>query len=534
VGMSVGDVDGDGHNELILTRPSAGLIFVVDVSDGAAALAVPASFSAGPGLKYLAGLVDMTDDRIPDLVARTDQGLVALPGGGGGGFGAAQVVLPEATLRDPNEVVPGTTGATVVDLDGDGRADVLATASFPPFTSSRVRAFIASGNGFVAGPSFSPDWPGPVRFADFDGDGVTDLVSAGFGRVVDGHTYVTVAVSPAGVVQFGNGAGGFAAGPSVLSGPTTSTRSGPWPVGPAEASVGDVDGDGRPDLLIAPGRPLTSPPVLLVVRNAGGRGFDAPVEVPLAAPARAQAADLNGDGAADLVLDAGSQPQTIGVQYAVPVVGAQASQTFGDQALGSAGRPVPIEITSAGVLPLTLAAAITGPQAGDFEVTDDGCSGRTLPRGATCSIGVRFRPGAAGPRQAELLLTPRVGVPRRVALSGDGLQPPTPTPGPGPVPGPSGSPLPAARSSCSVRRGPRIVCAVVLPRRAGVRVALRLMRARRAYARADLRAAGRVALQTLRPLPAGRYTLVTVVSDGRRSVRTRRLLVIRSSSLSAP
>jgi VCBS repeat protein len=452
--------------------------------------------------------------------------LVALPGDGGGAFGAPEVILAEAELRAPNEFLPGATGATVLDLNGDGRADVLASTSFPLSIGSSIRALISTAGGFVEARSYNADWPGPLRFADFDADGRPDLVSAGFHRALDGHTFVTVFVTPAGVAQFGDGGGGFEPGPTVLSGSPTSTRGGPWPVGPAEAGVGDLDGDGRPDVLVAPGRLLTSPPVLLVLRNLGGRQFGGPVEVPLPAPARGAAVDLNGDGAADLVLDAGSQPQTIAIEYAVPILNVRDRHEFADQTVGAAGGSVPLEIENQGRAPLTLAgAAIVGPQSADFALTDDGCSGRTLQSGGTCALGVRFSPSAAGPRAAELRLTPRAGAGRSVALSGYAVQP-TVTP-------PTGSPLPVVRSSCSVRRGPRarVICTVVLRRTAGVHVALRLVRGGWAYARADVRAGGRVGLRALRPLRAGRYALVTVVTDGRQTRQARRRLVVRPAAL---
>jgi hypothetical protein len=99
-----------------------------------------------------------------------------------------------------------------------------------------------------------------------------------------------------------------------------------------------------------------------------------------------------------------------------------------------------------------------------------------------------------------------------------------------PATAPSAGSLPAPRTSCTVGRGrprPRIACAVALPDSARtVRVAVRLLRARIAHARADRRGAGRVVLRLLRATGGGRYTLVTVVSDGARSRQARLALTV--------
>jgi hypothetical protein len=72
----------------------------------------------------------------------------------------------------------------------------------------------------------------------------------------------------------------------------------------------------------------------------------------------------------------------------------------------------------------------------------------------------------------------------------------------------------------------RITCTVSFRRASSVRVALRLVRAGRTFGRADLQRSGRVQLRLLCPPPAGRYTLVTVVTDGTRSRHTRRAVVV--------
>ena len=77
-------------------------------------------------------------------------------------------------------------------------------------------------------------------------------------------------------------------------------------------------------------------------------------------------------------------------------------------------------------------AQLTGS---DFEKTSDTCSGQTLADGATCSIGVRFDPSAAGASSGSVTLPSSVSYPGgptqnddlTVPLSGAGIADPLPT-----------------------------------------------------------------------------------------------------------
>jgi hypothetical protein len=82
-----------------------------------------------------------------------------------------------------------------------------------------------------------------------------------------------------------------------------------------------------------------------------------------------------------------------------------------------------IVIKSTGVQPLRLGAVtIVGSAARDFSVTSNSCrSGLSLPKDATCTIALRFRPSAAGPRAAELdIVDNAVESPLRIPLAGTG------------------------------------------------------------------------------------------------------------------
>lgn len=126
-----------------------------------------------------------------------------------------------------------------------------------------------------------------LALGDLDGDGHIDVVTVG------GSDGVDVAVA------YGDGHGGFTpARIAVLAGLSTAGE---------DVALADVDGDGRPELVVAieqeqdrpsPGRGIA------VVHVGSDRGLSAPSHpTSLAAAKRVLAADLDADGHPDLVVD---------------------------------------------------------------------------------------------------------------------------------------------------------------------------------------------------------------------------------------
>lgn len=166
--------------------------------------------------------------------------------------GAALVAQP-VELRSPNEELNGNFGIAVAgigDINGDGFADVLVGAPFEDPGASPAnagRAYVFSGQGGDTlyslqspGEEFNGRFGGAVAGAgDLDGDGVPDLIVGAFletagsgsddgGRVhlfsgADGSLIRTL-ISPA-----GDPSGNF---------------------GVAVDGIGDVSGDGVPDLVV--------------------------------------------------------------------------------------------------------------------------------------------------------------------------------------------------------------------------------------------------------------------------------------------
>jgi hypothetical protein len=514
--LTAADLDGDGRRELVVASEPTDTLSVFTVPDAPGPLSTRADFSvgppqAGPGLGAVTA-ADLDGDGHLDLVTprgyglEPDDGFVLLAGDGAGGLAAPVLVATAAAVGGFGGGGPILAG----DVNGDGRTDLLLGGLIlgvkPELTSGLLRTFAAAAGGaFVPiGSVFDGSIVfgrlDRVRLRDVDGDGAPDVV---FHR------------DTAAVIRFGDGAGGF--GPELPLPPPAPIVTG--------LTVGDVDADGRPDLLV-PSRVPQGPARLNIRRNLGGRTFADPVELALSGEANfVEPLDLNADGAPDLVLGHGTRPDTIAIAYAVPAL-AGGPLDFGARVMGEGGAPRQVEVTNTGVAPARIASsALSGAAAGDFALLGDGCSGRTLAAGERCPLIVGFTPGAAGARAAAVRLIAQDGAVGEVALTGTATAAPTP---PTPVTTPA---LPSVRASCPLRpvpAGARIVCAVRFDADAAVRVALRLVRNGRAHARADVRRPGRASLRALRPLRAGRYTLVIVASDGTRSRQIRRAVVVRA------
>jgi hypothetical protein len=155
----------------------------------------------------------------------------------------------------------------------------------------------ATGSGAQTNISFQPPikYEGPVA-APLYGVSGTPFVTADFDG--DGRLDLCVITQDGVSVLYGNGDGTFA--------PPVDYALGKYV---QEGVAADVNGDGRPDLVLCQyglGK-------LLVLLNQGGRKFALPINIPVGdQPVGVTAADFNGDGAVDLAVScAGSRNLTV-------------------------------------------------------------------------------------------------------------------------------------------------------------------------------------------------------------------------------
>jgi hypothetical protein len=180
------------------------------------------------------------------------------------------------------------TAFSAADVNGDGKADILALG--PAGNSIALWEFIGNGDGtFAAGIQIlnSSTIMGPLLLDDFTGDGKVDVAIAS-----QGNTAAAIEV------LLGNGNGTFQ--PPIVTSVPGFTEYGGGMV------AGDFNGDHRLDLVV--GLQTNLGPEAFALLGNGDGTFQPPVvaiSVPQFNGPLAAAADLNGDGKTDLVLQDG-------------------------------------------------------------------------------------------------------------------------------------------------------------------------------------------------------------------------------------
>ncbi|MBO9662078.1 VCBS repeat-containing protein [Dokdonella sp.] len=284
VSLTAADLNGDGAPDLITGNMMSG-DFSVLLSDGAGGYAEPVStpITNEPARTVKTAIADLNGDGKLDLVVAGyhETEIRVYPGDGAGGFG-------DPTLLDVGSGI-WPTALALADIDGDGRLDIVTANG----ESATVAVLVGDGAGGFAAAVNSPSgaWATGIAIADFDGDGHLDVATANAG---------TRDAS----ILFGDGSGQFATPQAVSIGPESE---------PNAITVADVDGDGKPDLLVASSAtggqdfpPPELPGTVSLLINDGSGGF-APAQVLSAGSGDGRAhdvafADVTGDGKPDILL----------------------------------------------------------------------------------------------------------------------------------------------------------------------------------------------------------------------------------------
>lgn len=209
--IAVGDLDGDGHLDFAVTSADTGAldVFRGDGLGGFTGTQVVLDANAQPGALRIHAIADDAADLF--VAMGTPGELWVYRGSGDGNFG------------QPVPYAMPTSAIEVADFDGDAVTDVVAIDT----TGVVVRLGLALGEALGEGTPYTTPAGARVRVADITGDGVLDIVGSGvpFGEV--------------GMLA-GVGDGTFTALSSLVVGANI-----------ADLAVGQLDDDGRPDLLVS-------------------------------------------------------------------------------------------------------------------------------------------------------------------------------------------------------------------------------------------------------------------------------------------
>lgn len=281
--VEIGDMNNDGKPDLIVANERSGNVTIL-LGDGKGA------FAPGPGSPFPAGhspndvaLGDFNRDGRLDVAFANHQEkyLTVLLGDGRGGL------VPAPRSPFAVEVRPHTHGVATGDFDGDGNLDLVTES----WGTDQVEVLFGDGTGGFRLPgTFFKVGKHPyqrLRAADLNGDGKADIITTN----LEGDD-VTILLA--------DGRGTFRQPPGS-----------PFPCGdsPFNLAVGDVNGDGKPDLAIVNSPSSTSDrrgkDGLTILLGDGAGGYRMLAGSPFATgriPNRVAIGDVDGDGVNDIAV----------------------------------------------------------------------------------------------------------------------------------------------------------------------------------------------------------------------------------------
>jgi len=279
--LALADLNGDGRLDLVVANDESGDVTVL-LGDG------KGDFVAASGSPFPAGkspndiaIADFDGDGKPDLAFpnHDTSHVTVLLGDGRGGF------RPAAGSPVTVQSRPHPHGIAAADFDGDGHADFAVES----WANDQIEVVFGTGGGRFRTPGrlfgVGKMPYQKLRAADLNGDGAPDVVTTNFegGNVT---------------VLLGDGKGGFREAPGS-----------PFPAGasPFSLAIADVDRDGHLDLVVANFSGQggnTSRDAVNVLLGDGRGGFRPMKGSPFATganPVGVAVGDVNGDGWPDVV-----------------------------------------------------------------------------------------------------------------------------------------------------------------------------------------------------------------------------------------
>ena len=272
--LAVGDFNGDGKPDLATAGP-AGVSILLNNGNGT--FAAPVNYGVGAGI-YSVAVGDFNGDGKLDLVTVNANNTVSVLLGSG--TGAFRSLAPFAAVSNPSSVAVG-------DFNNDGKLDLVMAGNI---------AAIAIGNGDgTFKPAVSTGYSASsVAVGDLNGDGKLDLVTALSTYTSGSCSYLTGVCyaggyTGTGQVLIGRGDGTFTTGPDY------------FPSGgqPTAVAIADVNGDGKPDFVVAE---MDTNAVTVFLNDGKGAFVQQADSAAGVGPAALAVGDFNADGFPDVVV----------------------------------------------------------------------------------------------------------------------------------------------------------------------------------------------------------------------------------------
>jgi hypothetical protein len=439
--VAVGDFNGDGKLDLATANSGFGRGHTVSIllGDGKGNFTLASTPAAGYGPQSIV-TGDFNGDGKVDLTVAGGDEVSILLGDGTGNF----------TLGSYNSSGRNARSVAVGDFNGDGNLD-LAAANWGDHqgAQSTVSIFLGDGAGNLTFASSLQAGLNPYSLAvgDFNGDNKLDVAEVNYcgnqddcfsapGTLIvflgDGSgNFNTVSTSTIGyepnsvVVGDFNGDGKldlainhWASGIFILLGDGTGNFTLTFASGvlsnSTSVATADFNGDGRLDLAVT----YEGYSVVSILLGDGAGDFTLSSNTGMAGGAEGiGVGDFNGDGKLDLAAPNWWINQVsilLGAPPTPEVTLSPGSLTFATQLVFTASSPQMVILTNTGNAPLNITSIV--PSA---NFADRNNCGSSLAAGASCTIGVVFKPHKVGTITGTITITDNApNSPQTISLTG--------------------------------------------------------------------------------------------------------------------
>ncbi len=354
-GIAAGDLDGDGKPDLAATYISTGgnvSVYKNTSAGGVISLAAPITYTTGSS-PYKVLISDIDLDGKPDLVTSNY-------------ISGSISVLRNTTTGGTISFAPKVDIVTgplpysisIADFDGDGKPDIVTSAQLNNIISIHRNT---SNNGTVSFAAKNDitvnDASSGVTTGDVDGDGKPDIAVS-----YNSAFSILRNVSGTGSISFSQG----------VAYPVSGALNGPWDI-----TMGDLDGDARPDIAISNPTGTVS-----VSKNTSASGtISLAPEVQYYSPGafRVAIGDLNGDAKPEMVV-----PDFIGTSVMIYRNQTNEPAIFSfSPTEGTEGDTI---ILKGNILSSVTAVSFGGTPAASFTVVNAGTIRAVLGKGASGQV----------------------------------------------------------------------------------------------------------------------------------------------------